>query len=95
MNESPDGSDFPALLAQGRFSFMQLAQALLDCDLVVAGWTPAAVHSAMVNIERGARLCLEIVADGAGAATIALVCIEPTGERHTLDVRSDPVGAAN
>jgi hypothetical protein len=76
--------DLPALIAQGRFMFLQMAQAMLSADLAAAGFGTAAQADARYLRDAGAALVLEVSAMHTGGAGVSLVALLPSGERRVL-----------
>jgi hypothetical protein len=94
MGNQSEAADLAALLAQGSFMFLRLANALLGADLAFSGFAPDAIEAAGRYKAAGARLTLEISADKRGGAIVALIAIDANGERIGIGSVSERDAAA-
>ena len=80
--------DLAQSLAEARFSFLQLASALLNADPLVAGWNQQTIQRATELGARGARLVLELSTNEAGSTKVALIAVQ-AGERTEIGAVSE------
>jgi hypothetical protein len=89
--EHEGATELRALVEQGRFLFLQLAQTMLQADLASAGFSTSAQDEARRLKAAGARLVLEVAAERAGGAGVSLVPLSPAGEPRRLAIVRRPV----
>lgn len=91
-----DAAELASMIIRGRFQFLQLAKALLEADVAIAGWSPQTLEQAAMYRTAGWRFAVEISADKAGATIVSLVATSRGGAREVLGyVVEHALGAAN